>query len=49
MRSPVQASAGDRFKVFNYCPPAGWYDSCTVSKRASQTTKFAAGSAQIGR
>ena len=29
-----------------YCPQAGWYDFCTISKRASQMTRF--GSAQIG-
>ena len=49
VQSPVQALAGADLRCVNYCPQAGWYDSCTVSKRASQTTKFAAGSAQTER
>ena len=49
VQSPVQASAGADLRCVNYCPQAGWYDSCTVSKHASQTTEFAGGSAQAGR
>ena len=50
VQSPVQALAGVDLGcvLCNYCPQAGWCDSCTVSKRDSQTTKFAAGSAQTG-
>ena len=37
---------GADLRCVHFCPQASWYDSCTVSKRASQITKFAAGSAQ---
>ena len=39
---------GPTLRCVNYCPQAGWYDSFTASKHASQATKFAAGSAQTG-
>ena len=45
----VQALAGADLRCVNYCPQAGWYNSCMVSKGASQTTKFAAGSAKMGK
>ena len=49
VRLRFKSQLGADLRCVNYCPQAGWYDSCTGSKRASQTTKFAAGSAQTER